>query len=95
MLRRLDTAYNLPETVDNLLESADSLPGSREPHVYTGMVLPDSELRRPGSGRLHRGLTADGYQVLEATVRELPVVEQADSSDSEDNYKPYALFVCK
>lgn len=75
MLCRLNTAYNLPGTMDNLPESADSLPGSREPHLYTGMVLHDSGLRPIGSGKLHRGLSTDGYQMLEAAVGGLPVVD--------------------
>ncbi|KAM2604934.1 hypothetical protein TB2_033793 [Malus domestica] len=68
-------AYNLPETVDTLLEfadslpkSADSLPDSREPQAYTGMVLPDSGLCPFGNGKLHRGLSANDYQVLETAV---------------------------
>ncbi|KAM1787817.1 hypothetical protein ACFX11_038180 [Malus domestica] len=82
VLHHLDTAYSLPETVDNLHESADSLhksadslPNSREPQVYTGMVLPDMGLRPLGSEKLHHGLFADDYQVLETAVREQQVVD--------------------
>ncbi|KAM2903826.1 hypothetical protein COP2_003612 [Malus domestica] len=71
----LDTVYNIPETVDNLPESANSLHDSREPQVYTGMVLPDSGLRPLGSGRLYRGLIADGYQVLEVAVEGRQLVD--------------------
>ena len=74
--------YNLPDTVDNLhesagslLESTDSLPDSKGPQVYTGMVFLGMELLLPDSGKLYRSLSADEYQVLETAVRELQVVD--------------------
>ena len=82
MLHHPDKVYNLPDTVENLLESAgsllessDSLPDSREPQACTGMALPGTWLRLPDSGKPHRSLSADGYQVLETAVRGLQVVD--------------------
>ncbi|KAM2258529.1 hypothetical protein ACFX1S_003604 [Malus domestica] len=56
-----DMAYSLPET-------ADSLHGSKEPHVCTGMVLSSTGLHLPDSKKLHHSLSADEYQVLETVV---------------------------
>lgn len=74
--------YNLPETVDNLPESADSLPASadnlpdsREPEVCIGMAFPGTGLHLPNSGKLHRSLSADGYQVLKTVVGGLQRVD--------------------
>ena len=52
-------AYNLPETVDNLCESIDSLHDNKELQVCTGMALPGTGLRLPDSGKLHRSLSTD------------------------------------
>ena len=64
---------NLPDTAGSLPESVGNLPSSKEPQVYTGMVLPDIELHLPDSGRLPRSLLADEYQVLGTAVREWQV----------------------
>ena len=43
--------------------------------MCTGMVLPDTGLRLPNSGKLHRSLSANSYQVLENGVGGLQVVD--------------------
>ena len=67
------SALHRPDMECNLPESAGNLPGSKEPQVYTGMVLPGTDLYLPDSGRLPRSLPPDEHQVLGTTVREWQV----------------------